>query len=208
MYRIYFNQRCLAVFPTGDKALSEPDAVLYSPGLFPELADLPKLFDESPQITKLYIPSEKADVTFKQLCTNFSRVMAGGGVVTNSRGEFLMIYHHGVWDFPKGMQEPNEDIRDSALREVEEECGVSELEIREHICDTYHTYHRDGQFVLKTTRWYKMNYLGNGNHTHPQAEENIEQAIWVSREDLPKYMENTYPSIKHLMKRAAAKEAR
>ncbi|MDD2491732.1 MAG: NUDIX domain-containing protein [Bacteroidales bacterium] len=206
MYRIYFNKRCLAVCSINHKALNEPDAVLYSPGAVPELADLPKIFDESPQITKLYVPSHNQENTFKQLCTKFSRITAGGGIVTNKKGEYLIIFHHGVWDFPKGMQESGEDIRQTAMREVEEECGIHDLEIHEHLCDTYHTYHRDGEFILKTTRWYRMNYLGNGTDTHPQAEEEIERAIWAPPTDLPTYFANTYPSIQYLYKLVTQEE--
>lgn len=195
MQSIYFNNRCLAVCSLNEEVLSEPDAIIYSPGSFPELADLPNLFDNSPQITKLYIPSKNTESSFRQLSTKLTPICAGGGVVRNTKGEYLLIFRHGLWDLPKGKQEPAEDIRITALREVEEECGIHDLEIEEHICDTFHTYHRDDLFYLKCTRWYKMNYLGNGTHTVPQQEEMIEKAIWVSECDLPKYLTQTYPSI-------------
>jgi 8-oxo-dGTP pyrophosphatase MutT (NUDIX family) len=105
-----------------------------------------------------------------------------------------------MWDLPKGKQEPNEDIRQAALREVEEECGVHDLEIKEHICDTYHTYPFEGKLMLKCTHWYKMEYLGNGYETAPQKEESIERAIWVKLCDLPRYLEQTYPSILEVFK--------
>lgn len=195
MHSIYFNNRRLAVCSNNEEALNEPDAVLYSPGSFPELANLPELFDNSPQITKLYIPCESEEDSFKQLCTQLTPITAGGGVVKNRNGEYLLIFRHGTWDLPKGKQEPDEDIKSTALREVEEECGIHDLEINGHICDTFHTYHRDGLFYLKCTRWFNMNYLGNGTHTAPQQEEEIEKAIWVNKCDLPKYLTNTYPSI-------------
>ena len=35
----------------------------------------------------------------------------------------------------------------------------------------------------------------------PQLEEDITSAVWVRREDLPKCLENTYPSIKEVVGR-------
>lgn len=195
MQSIYFSNRCLAVCSLNEEALSEPDAILYSPGSFPELADLPNLFDNSPQINKLYIPCKDEETSFRQLGSKLTPITAGGGVVKNTKGEYLLIFRHGKWDLPKGAQEPGEDIRVTALREVEEECGVHDLAIGDQICNTYHTYHRNGLFYLKLTRWFKMNYLGNGTHTVPQQEEDIEKAIWVNESELPKYLANTYPSI-------------
>ncbi|MFA6334594.1 MAG: NUDIX domain-containing protein [Bacteroidales bacterium] len=198
MYSIYFNNRCLAVCSFREQLLNEPGAVLYSSGSESDLSDLPILFQNSPQLTKLYVPSDNEEATFKQLCTKFISIQAGGGLVTNRKGDYLLIFRHGVWDLPKGKQEPSEDIRQSALREVEEECGVHDLEIKEHICDTYHTYLLNGKFILKCTHWYKMEYPGNGLDTAPQTEEDIERAVWVKKEDLPKYLAHTYPSIKEV----------
>lgn len=206
MYRIYFNQRCLAVCSLKHKDLQEPDAVIYSPEVFPnlpqlpELPDLLELFEESPHISKLYVPVPDNKLAFAQVTSKLSHIAAGGGIVTNINGDYLIIFHHGVWDFPKGMQEDNEDIQHTALREVEEECGVHDLEIKEYLCDTYHTYHRDGEFILKTTHWYRMEYKGNGFETCPQAEEEIERAIWVSEHELPTYLDTSYPSIQYLYK--------
>ena len=195
MYSIYFEKRSLAVCSHPEQSLKDPNAVLYSPGNFPEIANLPELFDKSPQIRKLYIPSTQEEHTFKQLCTKLTHINAGGGLVTNQNGEYLIIFRRGRWDLPKGTQEPNEDIRNAALREVEEECGIGELEIQRHICDTYHTYHRDNKFMLKCTRWYMMEYKGDSKSTKPQSEEDIECAIWVNKKELSRYLANTFPSI-------------
>lgn len=166
----------------------------------PALSDLPAFFQSSPQLTKLYVPTNNVEDTFNNLCTKLTSIQAGGGLVTNCRNEYLLIFRHGVWDLPKGKQESGEEIRQAALREVEEECGVHDLEIKEHICDTYHTYMLNDNFMLKCTHWYKMEYHGNGFDTLPQMEENIEKAVWIKKEDLPKYLKDTYPSIKEVFR--------
>jgi hypothetical protein len=40
-----------------------------------------------------------------------------------------------------------------------------------------------------------MDYTGNGIETTPQADEDIEHAIWVDKKELNNYLNNTYPSI-------------
>ncbi len=53
-----------------------------------------------------------------------------GVVLARETGEgwltlMLRAYHH--WDFPKGLREEGEDSIATALREVEEETGISDL---------------------------------------------------------------------------------
>ncbi len=195
MYSIYFENRSLAVCSGSEQSINDPNAVLYIPGSFPQIASLPEMFDQTPGIKKLYIRCDNEESTLEQLFSNLTHIDAGGGLVTNSKGQFLIIFRHGRWDLPKGKQEPGEDIRVSALREVEEECGLNHISVSDHLCDTYHTYHRNDLFWIKRTQWFKMEYTGNGTSTIPQAEEGIEKAIWVERSELAKYMKNTYPSI-------------
>lgn len=195
MYNIFFGNRRLTVCNKLEQPINDPSAVLYSPGCFPDLVDLPQLFLSTPNINTLCVPSDNEETAFKQLFTKLNHINAGGGLVTNSLGEFLLIFRYGRWDLPKGTQEPAEDIRSSALREVEEECGIGNLEIGSHICNTYHTFDRDGRFNLKCTHWYKMSYTGHDLKTTPQVSESIEQAIWVAPDKLANYLNNTYPSI-------------
>ena len=70
------------------------------------------------------ILSPDPEQTFEALAEQFIRVRAAGGVVTNSRGELLMIHLRGRWDLPKGHIEEGEASSEAALREVKEELGV------------------------------------------------------------------------------------
>ena len=44
--------------------------------------------------------------------------------------KFLLMRHHNRWDLPKGHAEGDEDILTTALRETEEETGISQSDIK------------------------------------------------------------------------------
>src|SRR5690606_25043669 len=68
--------------------------------------------------------------TWKKLSSAGKWIHAAGGVVFNSAGDLLMIHRLGRWDLPKGKCEHNESVNESAIREVQEECGIKQLHIR------------------------------------------------------------------------------
>ena len=123
----------------------------------------------------------------------YLEVNAGGGLVTNSKGEFLLIRRSGLWDLPKGHQEAGEAIEDTALREVEEETGLKGLILGKFIRVTDHTYFRNDQWHLKHTWWYSMT-CQNDQETVPQTEEGITEIRWVEKSDLKELLQQTYPT--------------
>ena len=135
----------------------------------------------------------------------YLEVNAGGGLVANDRGEFLLIRRSGLWDLPKGHQEPGEPIEVTAIREVEEETGLSDLALGNFIRVTDHTYLRDGQWFLKHTWWYRMTCTCRCGFK-PQTEEGITEVRWVSRSELPEFLQHTYPTIVDVFRSAGLSE--
>lgn len=90
-------------------------------------------------------------------------------------------------------------MKEAALREVEEECGISNLELSDELESTYHTYWMNNKWVLKRSYWFKMNYSGNEKLV-PQTEEDIEQVSWISINQLDEFKANTYASILEVIK--------
>ena len=126
----------------------------------------------------------------------FKYIIAAGGVVSNSKEEILVIFRNGKWDLPKGKLEKGEDIPTCAIREVEEECGVSDLEITKELPSTYHCYQsKKGNWILKRTYWYRMICKYKGDLV-AQREEGIEIAEWFQKERYGEIKSNTYNSIK------------
>lgn len=110
--------------------------------------------------------------------SHFKTIRAGGGFVINERNELLMIHRRGFWDLPKGKLERHETMPECAIREVMEECGVQHLSIQSDAFITYHLYVENAEWILKESHWYKM--MCPFQRLHPQKEEQITQAIWVT----------------------------
>ena len=201
MHKIYFEKRCIIICDSSDEALSDPNCLEFHPGEGPALEKLVKMFEASDTLSRIYIPTSDTESTYRKLCSEFKEVNAAGGLVSNRRGDYLLISRNGLWDLPKGHQEDDEDIEVTAIREVQEETGVDQLQIRRLICITDHCYIRGGVWHLKHTWWYDMLYTDPTNLT-PQREEDISKAAWVAKSSLPPFLKNTFPSILEVFREA------
>lgn len=147
---------------------------------------------------EFYFVDTDIEALFSDFKSLFKIVEAAGGRVKNEGGQILFIHRLGKWDLPKGKIEIGEDKRTAAIREVEEECGISKLEIVKQLQTTYHIYEYKGDLILKPTYWFSMTCNDDGELI-PQVEENIEKAIWVDSIDFKEQLSNTYASLKTII---------
>lgn len=105
---------------------------------------------------------------------------AAGGVVwrrsENGGPEVLVVHrpHRADWSFPKGKREPGEADEACALREVEEETGISCALGRELISTSY----RDHQGRPKTVRYWTMSpEMGSF-----RVNDEVDRAEWLTPE--------------------------
>ena len=110
---------------------------------------------------------------------------SAGGVVLNSKRQVLVVSQGGTsWSLPKGKLEEGEDFLTAAKREIEEETGVTELELvkelgsyqrsRIHDPEEIKTIHL---FLFKTTQ----------EDLSPKDPDNPE-ARWVDRYEVEGYL--------------------
>lgn len=201
MHKIYFEKRCIIICGPDDPVLSDPNALLFRIGNSSDIHTLVEMVEISDSLHRVFVPTDNIEGTYREICAEFKEVNAGGGLVSNRRGDYLLISRNGLWDLPKGHQDPGEPIEVTALREVCEETGIRDMELRELICITDHCYRRDGIWHLKHTWWYDMLHTDPTDLT-PQLEEDIAKAAWVARSSLPPFLLNTYPSIAEVFKEA------
>jgi 8-oxo-dGTP pyrophosphatase MutT (NUDIX family) len=127
-------------------------------------------------------------------------IKAGGGLVINPFGKVLLIFRRGVWDLPKGKQDPGETLAQTAVREVHEETGLSDLEIVEKLDNGYHCYLMSKQRTLKRTRWYHMK-TQSPNQLVLQKEEGIQDAAWFDPKEIPSLNMPMYNNIRDVLVR-------
>lgn len=166
------------------------------------LDELQMMYDElvtKNHFLEVYYYHENEKLLLANFSMAFKVIEAAGGLVKNKKGEYLFIFRNGKWDLPKGKIEKGEGIKEAAIREVEEECGIGKLKIGKDLESTYHTYVQDGKSILKRTYWFEMTSEDESKLV-PQTEEGITDVKWLSKSDLQQVCENTYESIKEVIK--------
>ena len=158
-----------------------------------QLSDQRAHFEQIIGTTSIWVKGDPQTL-YNQLFADHKLLIAAGGLVENGKGEWLFIHRLGRWDLPKGKLEKGESVATCALREVEEECGIQGLSMGDELPSTYHTYEHKGKQVIKRTYWFQMTVQGVPELT-PQLEEDIDQAIWRSPQDIDDLLGNTYGAI-------------
>lgn len=149
---------------------------------------------------EMNVYGENIDEMWEDFTHMFKVIEAAGGIVKNQKGEILFIHRIGKWDLPKGKIEKGESLEQAALREIEEETGLKELILEEFINNTFHIYvERNGEKILKTTYWFRLNYVGNETPI-PQTEEGITEATWKSMDEINnEVLPRTFQNIKLIL---------
>lgn len=149
-------------------------------------------------LNEIFFYNTDLELLLNYFSSMFRIIEAAGGLVKNQKGEWLFIFRHGKWDLPKGKIEKNESIETAAIREVEEECGISSLSIIKKLPSTYHTYYLEERPILKRTYWFEMNCTDT-SPLIPQLEEGITDVKWLKTTSLEKVYTNTYSSIAEVL---------
>jgi 8-oxo-dGTP pyrophosphatase MutT (NUDIX family) len=150
------------------------------------------------KLNEIYFFNENPKQLFSYFSAMFRIIEAAGGLVKNKKNETLFIFRNGKWDLPKGKIEKGEGVKIAAVREVQEECGISGLTIIKELPSTYHTYFMEEKAILKRTHWFEMR-CDEASALVPQTEEGITQVKWIASNDLKQVIDNTYESIKDVI---------
>ena len=126
------------------------------------------------------------------------KIVAAGGIVTNEENKILFQFRRGKWDLPKGKLEEGERIEDCAVREVEEETGLQNIQLGNLIGVTNHFYKEKGKDLEKETHWFAMKVTGP-QELVPQLEEDITDLKWVGKNEITEYLENSFKNIEDII---------
>jgi 8-oxo-dGTP pyrophosphatase MutT (NUDIX family) len=195
-YRIYINEKVILLTESKPKKIESYEKIDAS------VFDLKIVYAwATNHKSKLfYVPCKDAKAFLKTVVKSVMLIEAAGGLVKNENGSYLFIYRNDKWDLPKGKIERFEKVKEAAVREVEEECGIKVSNLDEKICKTYHVYINRGEVVLKKTHWFRMRCKGQ-EKLKPQKEEGITEVRWFKREHIGPILKNTFPSIMDVLKK-------
>lgn len=192
MYKVNFENRYILISP-------EPDR-LQKYGLFHnfnrtrELYRLISDFQSDLSIPSANIYGTDIEHIWKLFRIYFTEIQAAGGLVKHVSGRFLFIEKKGRLDLPKGHIDKGEEAEEAALREVQEECGVSGHKIIKPLESTYHTYNKGKISYLKKTQWFLMHYEGS-LVAEPQVQEGITHVEWLFPDEVSRIRERAWPSL-------------
>ncbi|MBI5914228.1 MAG: NUDIX hydrolase [Bacteroidetes bacterium] len=204
MYKIYINETPLYLVSMEDAAgfgpSDENNLVLRYAGKKKFLVNIVHQLENSNRFGRIVV----FDVDVEKLWADFNRiykpVTAAGGAVFNPDSKVLLIFRRHFWDLPKGKMDDGETPETTAVREVQEETGLRQIALGQHLLDTWHTYEHKGDRVLKTTHWFLMKTTET--QLTPQHEEGIEQAIWADLGGFLSKPEKVYSNILDVLKKA------
>jgi hypothetical protein len=199
MYKVFINDKVICFVNNAENYNSLFKGLVlnfFTPSLTPFIIDL-LCNDDKTEV--VIIEVEDFCNAFIAFQSYFTIIKAAGGIVNNDKNEKLFIYRLEKWDLPKGKMEGRESIEDTAIREIEEECGISNLTITKQLKDTYHIYKLKDKNILKQTYWFDVSSSFKGALV-PQLEEGITKVEWLNGEQInEKVIGNTYASIKDLL---------
>ncbi|MDR2927014.1 MAG: NUDIX domain-containing protein [Cytophagaceae bacterium] len=200
MYKVFFKDRVIIITDCIDTALSPDFGAILKYSNNGELMNFIASFEKNDKIRSAYIYGHNRHEIFRNFRSCFKNLLAAGGLVWDSTKENILVMKRlGVFDLPKGKVEPFETFEEAALREVQEECGITALSVIGEITTTFHTYRLTDAFILKETRWFEMINFKEEALT-AQKEENIESVFWAKPSQLPEIVQNTYHSIVDVLK--------
>lgn len=197
MYKVFFNEKSITITVSTNITLNKTNHFFvdsYS------AQDIKKWFHKFTQneVLDVFLIHSKPEHFLKLFQTVFTSIFAAGGVVLR-QNEVLFIFRNRKWDLPKGKIDKGETNVDAAIREVEEECGITNLEIIKQLPSTFHIYQSSykktfGQWVFKETFWFEMKYVGKDSG-EPQLDEGITKVKWFEINNLDEVLANTFKNL-------------
>jgi len=206
MYKVFFNGSIIQIGSKMNKSLNNNITKAFDSASYGVVNQIILQIESTDNLGDFFIINSDIDDVWKHFKSQFVEIPAAGGLVRKEDGSLLFIKRLGVWDLPKGKIERKETPELAAIREVEEECGLSGLQIIKQLDSTFHIYRSPylcfpRNLVLKETKWFLMNYSGDEIPV-PQIEENIEEVAWFSQADLGQVYSNTYSSLSDFLEKS------
>ena len=199
MYRLFCNDRTLISKNFSEETFSGIDHVSISSFDVENVSVRIKQWLDDPNSDCLDLGDTDGVVVASAIKSVFRQAPAAGGVVMIDN-QFVAIERNGIPDLPKGHIEKGETPEVAAVREVEEETGISDLKIIRELPATWHCYLLSGNWTIKKTSWYLMT-TSSGMKNIPQREEGISKVylININSEEFDSFLKDTFASLRSVV---------
>ena len=132
-----------------------------------------------------------------------AQAVSAGGVVCEERDGGVMValcgrLKTGLWALPKGTPDGTETLEETALREVQEETGLS-VAIAAPLGHIEYWFTRDSERIYKRVYFYLMRPCGGSFDDHDPE---FDVVRWASAAEALETL--TYPSEREVLRRAMA----
>lgn len=135
---------------------------------------------------------------------------SSGAVIFYQEGEqrtYLLIYsgRNHVWGFPKGHGEPGEDERTTALREIEEETGLTDLRFlrKSRVEISYPAISKRGSLKGQPIEKHAVYFVCRSDSREVRVDnDEITAYRWVSRDEALAQL--PFPGLKDVLRQADA----
>lgn len=196
MYRLFCNERTLISKNFSEETFDGIDPVDVSAYDVENVIVKIKRWLEDDSVECLDLGDTDGVVVASAVKSLFRQAPAAGGVVMIDN-QFVAIERNGIPDLPKGHIEKGETPEAAAVREVEEETGITDLTIAGDLPTTWHCYLLNGIWTIKKTSWFLMK-TASGMKNVPQTEEGISKVylININSERLDKFLKDTFASLR------------
>jgi hypothetical protein len=118
-YKIYINESPLILTQSSDL---EDETVFERTLIHAKYRGKPKmlinyieLLEKNKHHEGIIIQADNVRQLWKDFRSLYYYIKAGGGLVINPFGKVLLIFRRGVWDLPKGKQDPGETLAQTAV---------------------------------------------------------------------------------------------
>lgn len=201
MYKVFFNDREILISQKLDITINKSVKTEADLRTVDDVKSRFLQFVNGNENTVQLLHNQPEEFWKNKFVPAFRFVAAAGGVVVR-KNKILVIFRTGKWDLPKGKIDKGESAEVAAIREVQEECGITGHVIVKKLPSTYHIYQSTyekskSEWILKETFWFEMEYSGVENGK-PQTEENISEIKWFSCDELGVVFDNTFNNLKQL----------
>ena len=113
------------------------------------------------------------------------REFSAGGIILKKEKEGIRVLlikdSYGRWTWPKGNIEKNESSKDAAIREINEEVGLDDIEVIDKLETIEYFYHLKGELIFKKVYLFLVR-AKSAQKLNPLKLE-IEEAGWLSSQD-------------------------